>query len=73
MESTETLTVILFSICVLITILTAGCAIGLTASFVLIRNKKIMTSEQLQKMFTVPLIATVACIIGCVLVWIAFL
>ena len=73
MESTETLTVILFSICVLITILAVGCMIGLTASFVLIRNKKIMTSEQLQKMFTVPLIATVACVIACILVWIAFL
>ena len=73
MESTETLTVILFLICVLITILAVGCAIGLTASFVFIRNKKIMTSDQLRKMFTVPLISTVACTIACILIWIAFL
>lgn len=73
MESTETLTVILFLICVLITILAVGCVIGLTASFVFIRNKKIMTSDQLRKMFTVPLISTVACVIACILVWIAFL
>lgn len=73
MESTEILTVILFLICVLITILAVGCAIGLTASFVFIRNKKIMTSKEFWEMFSIPLISTVACLIACVLVWIAFL
>lgn len=67
MESTETLTVILFLIRVLITILAVGCVIGLTASFVLIRNKKIMTSKEFWEMF----LSSLGCLIACILVWIS--